>query len=89
MVKVQNKLSKAVCCLEYFTTHQWHFTDDNVQELITHMNQLDRDNFQFDVRQIVWDKYFEKYIFGLRAFLCKQNPKTLPNSRRKMSRYLS
>lgn len=86
MVKVQNKLSKAVGCLEYFTTHQWRFTDDNVRELLTHMSTIDRENFQFDVSHIDWDVYFEKYVLGLRAFLCKQNPKTLPSSRKKLAR---
>lgn len=87
MIKIQDKLSKAVGCLEYFTTHQWHFTDDNVRELLTHMSVTDRAKFQFDVTQIDWDGYFERYVLGLRAFLCKQNPKTLPSSRKKMNRY--
>lgn len=86
MIKIQNKLEKAVGCLEYFTTHQWRFTDDNVRELLTHMNASDRGTFSFDVTQIDWDAYFERYILGLRAFLCKQNPKTLPSSRKKMTR---
>lgn len=88
MVKIQNKLDKAVGCLEYFTTHQWRFTDDNVSELLTHMSASDRSTFSFDVTQIDWDAYFERYILGLRAFLCKQNPKTLPSSRKKMTRYV-
>lgn len=86
MIKIQNKLSKAVCCLEYFTTHQWRFTDDNVRDLLKHMNAKDQESFQFDVRRINWNEYFEKYVLGQRAFLCKQSPKTLPSSRRKMTR---
>lgn len=86
MVKIQHKLSKAFNCLEYFTTRQWRFTDDNVRDLITHMSVADRENFQFDVTRIDWDAYFEKYVLGLRAFLYKQNPKTLPSSRRRMTR---
>lgn len=87
MVKIQNKLEKAVGCLEYFTTNQWRFSDDNVQELLTHMSVSDRSTFPFDVTQIDWDAYFERYVLGLRAFLCKQNPKTLPSCRKKMTRY--
>lgn len=86
MVKIQTKLEKAVGCLEYFTTHQWRFTDDNVRELLTHMSVNDRSTFPFDVTQIDWDAYFERYVLGLRAFLCKQNPKTLPSCRKKMTR---
>lgn len=86
MIKIQEKLSKAVGCLEYFTTHQWDFTDDNVRNLLTHMSATDRDKFQFDVTNIDWDGYFERYVLGLRVFLCKQSPKTLPISRKKMNR---
>lgn len=87
MIKIQAKLAKAVECLEYFTTHQWRFNDDNVRNLFNDMSLKDRENFQFDVCDINWDVYFEKYILGLRGFLCKQNPKTLPSSRSKMNRY--
>lgn len=86
MVKIQDKLAKAVECLEYFTTHQWRFNDDNVRDLFNHMSIKDRENFQVDVCDINWDVYFEKYILGLRGFLCKQSSKTLPSSRAKMSR---
>lgn len=86
MVKVQHKLSKAVECLEYFTTHQWSFKDDNVRDLLTHMSQQDRESFQFDVSEIHWEKYMEKYVLGFREFLFKQSPKSLPSCRRKMSR---
>lgn len=87
MIKVQDKLKKAVECLEYFTTHQWTWTDDNVRNLLTHMSVADRESFQFDVNEIHWDVYMEKYVLGFREFLFKQSPKSLPNSRRKMNRY--
>lgn len=86
MIKVQDKLAKAVECLEYFTTHQWTWNDDNVRNLLTHMSERDRESFQFDVNEIHWEKYMEKYVLGFREFLFKQSPKSLPSSRRKMSR---
>ncbi|XP_037042856.1 putative fatty acyl-CoA reductase CG5065 [Bradysia coprophila] len=86
MVKMQNQLTKATRTLEYFVTHQWHFTDDNLRELLTHMSSSDRTTFQFDVTQIDWNSFFEPYALGLRTFLLKQNPKSLPKSRRKMAR---
>lgn len=86
MVTIQKKLSKAVECLEYFTTNQWRFSDDNVRDLFNHMSIKDRENFQVDVCDINWDVYFEKYVLGLRSFLRKQSPKTLPSMRSKMKR---
>lgn len=86
MIKIQNKLAKAVECLEYFTTHQWRWQDDNVRNLLTYMSPKDRENFKFDVREIHWDGYLEKYVLGFREFLFKQSPKSLPSSRKKMTR---
>ncbi|KAH9645351.1 hypothetical protein HF086_011115 [Spodoptera exigua] len=42
MVRVQNKLEKAAACLEYFTTRQWAFADDNVQALCASLSPDDR-----------------------------------------------
>lgn len=86
MIKIQDKLSKAVECLEYFTTHQWRWQDDNVRNLLTYMSAKDRENFKFDVSEIHWDKYLEKYVLGFREYLFKQSPKSLPSSRKKMTR---
>lgn len=85
MVRVQDKLAKAVECLEYFTTQQWHFKDDNVRGLLTHMSVEDKKNFQFDVSLIEWNKYVEKYVLGFREYLFKQDPSTLPKSRKNMA----
>lgn len=86
MINIQHKLGKAVECLEYFTTHQWRFKDENVISLLSHMSAKDRDNFQFDVTEIEWNKYLEKYVLGFREYLFKQSPSTLPNNRKKMKK---
>lgn len=86
MIKVQDKLAKSVKCLEYFTTHQWTFHGDNVQMLLDAMKESDRQQFQFDVRTIEWENYVEKYVLGFRQFLFKQNPSSLEESRKRMSK---
>ncbi|CAG9135139.1 hypothetical protein JYU34_021813 [Plutella xylostella] len=86
MVRVQNKLEKAAACLEYFTTRQWAFADDNVQALCAALSHEDRGTFDFDVRNIDWDAYIESYVLGIRRFLFKESPETLPKSRKRMSR---
>jgi len=69
MVKVQNKLSKAADCLEYFTTHQWEFDDENVRKLSTTLNEYDKKEFCFDVAKIDWEVYLEDYILGIRRYV--------------------
>uniref|UniRef100_A0A1A9X2G9 Fatty acyl-CoA reductase n=1 Tax=Glossina brevipalpis TaxID=37001 RepID=A0A1A9X2G9_9MUSC len=86
VVKVQQKLYKAVECLNYFAVNQWEFRDDNVHALFHTLSPKDRNNFLFDVTNIDWLKYVEQYVLGLRQFLFKQRPESLPASRRRMTR---
>lgn len=86
MVKVQDKLAKAVCCLEYFTTNEWNFKDDNVKALKAQLSPEDAKTFEFDVASIVWTKYIDSYVLGFREFLFKQKPESLSLSRKKMTR---
>ncbi|XP_063372365.1 putative fatty acyl-CoA reductase CG5065 [Cydia splendana] len=86
MMRVQNKLEKAAACLEYFTTRQWAFADDNVQALCTALSPEDRRIFDFNVRNIDWDAYIESYVLGIRRFLFKESPDTLPRSRTRLRR---
>uniref|UniRef100_A0A1B0ARC3 Fatty acyl-CoA reductase n=1 Tax=Glossina palpalis gambiensis TaxID=67801 RepID=A0A1B0ARC3_9MUSC len=86
VVKIQHKLYKAVECLNYFAVNQWEFKDDNVHALFHTLSPKDRNNFLFDVTNIDWLKYVEQYVLGLRQFLFKQRPESLPASRKRMTR---
>lgn len=66
MVKIQDKLAKAAKCLEYFTTHEWSFDDNNVRMLNMSLSEQDRREFSFDVAQINWEEYIENYVLGIR-----------------------
>lgn len=81
MLRIQSKLSKAATCLEYFTTQQWKFRDDNVKKLAEQLSNEDRQTFMFDVKQIDWPSYLENYILGIRQFILKESPETLPAAR--------
>lgn len=66
MLRIQDKLSKAAKCLEYFTTKDWKFEDDNVRMLSLTLSEQDRVEFCFDVAQINWEEYIENYVLGIR-----------------------
>lgn len=66
MVKIQDKLAKAAKCLEYFTTQEWHFEDNNVRTLSLSLSEQDRREFPFDIAQIDWEDYIENYVLGIR-----------------------
>ena len=86
MVSVQKKLDKAVSCLIYFSTREWKFMDDNVLALSASLSQADRDAFPFDVRQIKWPLYIEHYVLGIRQFIFKEPPSSLPKARKQLSK---
>lgn len=82
MVRVQKKLDKAAKCLEYFSTQQWRFTDENVRHLNGLLSLEDRRTFHFDVREIHWPTYIESYVLGIRHFIFKEHPSSLPKARK-------
>lgn len=69
MLRIQDKLCKAATCLEYFTTHEWHFDDQNVRTLVTVLSEVDRREFCFDVAKIDWESYVESYVLGIRRYV--------------------
>ncbi|XP_050411119.1 fatty acyl-CoA reductase 1 [Patella vulgata] len=85
-VKIQDKLWKAVKSLEFFTSHEWKFANDNINMLAEHMTAKDREIFDFDVRKIRWGQYMENYCLGTKQFVLKENPQHLPKARRALQK---
>lgn len=81
MVGIQAKLHKAATCLEYFSTKQWNFRDDNVRQLGEQLTPEDRKTFMFDVREIEWSSYIEHYILGIRRFMLNEDLESLGAAR--------
>ncbi|CAG2056910.1 unnamed protein product [Timema podura] len=88
MVNIQTKLSKASTFLKYFSTRQWHFNDDNTRELSSILSEDDKRIFLFDVREIHWPTYIESYILGVRQFIFKEHPSSLPLARKQLLKLL-
>jgi alcohol-forming fatty acyl-CoA reductase len=88
MMRVQEKLSRAVACLEFFTTHEWRFSNANVVRLAGELSPKDREMFNFDMRSLQWPLYMEQYVLGTRRFLLKDDPSTFPAARRHLRKYV-
>ncbi|XP_046382375.1 putative fatty acyl-CoA reductase CG5065 isoform X2 [Ischnura elegans] len=86
MVRVQKKLQRAVSCLEFFTTHEWRFANDNVCRLLDRLSPQDRKTFDFDLVPLDWEDYLEKYVLGTRRFILKEDPATFPAARRHLKK---
>lgn len=87
MLKIYKKIHKFMDVLNYFSIHEWKFSNDNIKELLNKMTEEDRENFACDITDIDWDQYFRTYIRGIRMYLIKDPLDTLPKARIKWQRW--
>ncbi|RUS86138.1 hypothetical protein EGW08_006086 [Elysia chlorotica] len=80
-VKIQDRLSKAVTTLEFFTSNEWTFHNDNIFLLLNRMSEEDKRTFCFDPRSIDWKKYMLNYCLGVKEFVLKEDISQLPAAR--------
>ncbi|XP_076450257.1 fatty acyl-CoA reductase 1-like [Babylonia areolata] len=85
-VKIQDRLWKAVGTLEFFTSRQWNFRNDNVFMLLSKMSYEDKKTFPFDPRSIDWARYMENYCLGAKQFVLKEEISELPKARISLQR---
>lgn len=58
--------------LDFFTTHQWSFTNDNVRCLWSRMGLGDQETFPFDVSTLNWEEYMGTILAGTKTYLLKE-----------------
>jgi alcohol-forming fatty acyl-CoA reductase len=87
MLKVYKKIQRFSDVIAYFSTQQWNFNNKNMQALWSRMDPKDQEIFHFSMKDMDWENYFETHILGLRKYLAKDDPSTLPAARRRWFRY--
>jgi fatty acyl-CoA reductase len=86
LAQVYQKVHRTINALEFFTTNEWTFRNNNMLSLTEDMSEPDRELLALDVRRIHWPSYMETYILGVRKFLLREDPSTLPEARRRLHR---
>ena len=76
-------------CNAFYMTHEWHFLTRNPVQLMDKMSDEDKETFNFDVRRIHWQSYLENYMSGIRTFILKDDPSTLPAAVKNLKKYIS
>jgi len=85
LVKISSMMMKSTKALEPFTTNSWNWSNNNVIKLEGELTKEDREVFGFDIkRDFDWKEYLVIYVQGVRKFLFKSDPSTMPSSRRFM-----
>jgi fatty acyl-CoA reductase len=81
--------------LHYFTTRGWNFKTEKLIGLWECLSEEDKkvqfefecfhkrllQNFNFDVRQIDWDRYLFDYLMGVKTYLLQEKLEDLPKAR--------
>lgn len=72
-LKLQNKIQKHVNVLEFFTSNEWVFETTNICTIISNMNNVDKNFFNIDVRNINWENYIHSFCNGTKKYLLKED----------------
>lgn len=81
LVPIQKKLAKASKAVEYFTTHEWLFKNENFVNLSNLLSQEDNKKFSVDISNICWSSYLETYVLGIRKHIFGESDCTIPKAR--------
>ncbi|KAK3102487.1 hypothetical protein FSP39_011713 [Pinctada imbricata] len=85
-IKIQDRLRKAVGSLDFFTSNEWEFSNDNMYMLLNKMSSEDRKTFNFDPKCIHWPTYMEQYCLGTKKFVLREELAELPKARKTVQR---
>lgn len=85
-VKIQDRLRRSVASLDFFTSNEWVFSNENLYKLLGKMTPEDQKTFNFDPKKIDWSEYMEHYCLGTKQFVLKEELSELPRARSKLRR---
>lgn len=69
--------------LERFVFTEWRYDNARTLELAGRLSAADTRDFNIDVRALEWDPYFLTLVAGVRRYLSKEHPRTLPAALRR------
>ena len=52
----------AVQAIEYFSTNEWSWTNENVQKLYRELSKEDQNTFNFDLSALHWPDFIADYV---------------------------
>uniref|UniRef100_A0A2A4J9G5 Fatty acyl-CoA reductase n=1 Tax=Heliothis virescens TaxID=7102 RepID=A0A2A4J9G5_HELVI len=82
MINLQKRISHGLNVLQYYTTKEWHFRNNNYKSLRTRITTEENDTFYTDPSLLDPDEYLKNYVLGTRQFCCKEDPANLPRARK-------
>lgn len=81
MIRIQKKISRGLSLLQFFTTRNWVFKNQNFLNLVHDLNESDKQTFSMDYLRYPVEKYMVYCALGVRQYCLKENLKSLPRCR--------
>ncbi|KAG5673693.1 hypothetical protein PVAND_003716 [Polypedilum vanderplanki] len=86
LLDTYRKIHKLCNVLSYFTNRVWSFKNHNVENLWRKLDIKDKELFFFDMNDIEWPMFFVESIYGIRTYLMKEDPKTIPEACKRLKK---
>uniref|UniRef100_A0A0A1XFL8 Fatty acyl-CoA reductase n=2 Tax=Zeugodacus cucurbitae TaxID=28588 RepID=A0A0A1XFL8_ZEUCU len=86
MLKIYRKIHKFCSVMEYFSSNDFKFDNDNVRTLSSKLEGADKQLFGFDMRHLDWKELFRVSLVGLRLYVVKDDPRSVPESIKRHAR---
>ncbi|KAI6187818.1 Fatty acyl-CoA reductase [Aphelenchoides besseyi] len=84
-VKIYGKVWRMIETLHYFTTRGWQFKTEKLLSLWECLSEEDKQIYNFDIRQVNWDRYLFDYLMGIKIYLLQEKLEDLPKARSNLS----
>ncbi|XP_038219950.1 fatty acyl-CoA reductase 1-like [Zerene cesonia] len=81
LVKIQRRIYIAQIALQYFTTQQWTFCNNNFTKLRSVLKEEDKKEFYYDMENIDHWSYMLASGYGARKYILNERDEDLPKAR--------
>ncbi|XP_043266220.1 fatty acyl-CoA reductase wat-like [Colletes gigas] len=87
MLKIYRKVHKFSAVTSYFGMREWKFSYDNTKALWDSLGPKDRALYKFSMKEFDWNDFMYKSVRGLRLYILKDDPSTIPHAKLRMARF--
>ena len=74
--------------LSFFTTQEWEFQVGHFRQIESRLCPESRKEFNARMWELDWNQYMKDYVTGIRLYLAKEDPKTIPDALKKHRRFI-
>ncbi|ALC41205.1 CG17562 [Drosophila busckii] len=89
LLRTYKKIHSNIESIYSFTVNSWSFETHNTDALWKSLSERDRQLFEFDMKSLDWNSYFNRALCGMRTYLAKDDPseESLQRARKRTMRF--